>query len=429
MTVNNALVTTVNNLLGSLIGVQLILSTAQIEALMGGDVDAGIFFDKLAQRVGHTGTYGDLAAGTYSLQTIALAAADAAAKPTTAAALRVFGGQVGPGYQVPLKDLFGLGVWKNMPVGEASAAPALHAGINAYQLMSYAVQAGPTKVDLSNAVSLLVPVSTVKIGLATSSTPGRPRFAFGPAGETSVFTAAMRLGILIDLPVNIPLIASVSVHLPILIDVAAAKAEVTAIACASTAEQARDTTVAVRTTTGEINAYIGDTAFDPLAKTMPELNAGHIRQATIANVTLLPILGLPSLLDVKGSAVVQPVAGAASYPMAFGPGVGGPTAPGAPKTVGNSLSIGQTLGGLTAGLLSSNGLDIQVLGACLPLLCGAAKSLVRDTVLPAIVAPVTGLVGTVVDPLLNNVLAALGVQLGHATVWVTGARCGVPVLV
>jgi uncharacterized membrane protein len=39
------------------------------------------------------------------------------------------------------------------------------------------------------------------------------------------------------------------------------------------------------------------------------------------------------------------------------------------------------------------------------------------------------LLGNVADPLLDNVLAALGIELGHATVWTTGVRCGVPVLI
>ena len=166
VTVTNALVNSVNGLLGALVGVNLTLSTAEIEALMGGNVDAGLFFDSLARRVGHDGTYGSLTQGTYRLSDIAQAAADAAGKPATAAALRAFATQVGTGYQVPLKDLFGLGVWKNMPVGEADAAPALRAGLNAYQLVSYAVQSGPAAVDLSQAVSLLVPSDAVWRGAA-----------------------------------------------------------------------------------------------------------------------------------------------------------------------------------------------------------------------------------------------------------------------
>ena len=64
------------------------------------------------------------------------AAASAADDSAPAAALPLLAGQVGNGYAVPLNGLFGLGVWKNMPVGGADEKPALRAGINAYQLFS-----------------------------------------------------------------------------------------------------------------------------------------------------------------------------------------------------------------------------------------------------------------------------------------------------
>ena len=425
VTVTNALVNSVNGLLGALVGVNLTLSTAEIEALMGGNVDAGLFFDSLARRVGHDGTYGSLVQGTYRLSDIAQAAADAAGKPATAAALRAFATQVGTGYQVPLKDLFGLGVWKNMPVGEADAAPALRAGLNAYQLVSYAVQSGTAAVDLSQAVSVLVPVSTVKLAAVSSTPTSRPRFAFGPAGETSVATSALRLRVLVDLPVGVSGIASVNVHLPILIDVASAQAEVTGITCPDTGEQARDSVVAVQASSGLVRAYVGDTAFEPIAKPMPAIGAAQIQTAAIAQVQLFGFGGA----TVKGRAIAEPLTGVSNAALAFGPGVGTPSAPIAAQTVGNQVMIGQTLSALTTSLLESNGLTIELLGACLPIVCAAQTSVVRNTVLPALVAPVTNLVGTVVDPLLNNVLTTLGIQLGHATVWVNGARCGVPVLV
>jgi uncharacterized membrane protein len=47
---------------------------------------------------------------------------------------------------------------------------------------------------------------------------------------------------------------------------------------------------------------------------------------------------------------------------------------------------------------------------------------------------VGGTVGTLVgglgvDTLVTDLLSALGVSAGYANVWVTGTRCGVPVLV
>ena len=109
--------------------------------------------------------------------------------------------------------------------------------------------------------------------------------------------------------------------------------------------------------------------------------------------------------------------------------MGTPAAPGQPATIGNGSQVGPLISTLTTSLTASDGLRLQVFGVCLPLVCDANKSLIRSVVLPAIVAPVSGLVGNTVDPLRDNVLAALGVQLGHATIWATGARCGVPVLV
>jgi uncharacterized membrane protein len=41
----------------------------------------------------------------------------------------------------------------------------------------------------------------------------------------------------------------------------------------------------------------------------------------------------------------------------------------------------------------------------------------------------TLILSPVVDPLVDGLLGALGVQLGFVDTWVTGVRCGVPVLV
>lgn len=433
--ITTPLVSTLNGLLGSLLGIPISLGKTDIQSLMQGNVSAGLFFDSLASKEGFTGTYGELVSKSHGLKDIASAAADAASTPETKAALNAFAGQVSNRYSVPFTGLFGLGVWKNMPVGGADEPPALRAGMNAYQLITYAVQSGPTAIDLSKAVSLLVPNSAVKIGLVSSGSGDRPRFAFGPAGETQVGTSALRISIQIDLPVSIPVVASVNVHLPIILDVAAAQAEVTGIDCANTAEQARDTTVTVHARSGLVNAYIGDVpAYDPMAKSLPVMTAADVKQTDIASISLL---GSALAIDVKGRAIAQPVTGSgpSDATLTFGPGVGSPTQPASPQTIGNTVQIGQTVSGLTTSLLKSDGLDVQIvpLGVCLPVVCSLLQSTglstVTGTVLPALVQPVTDLLGTVVDPLLTNVLAVLGVQLGTATVWTTGARCGVPVLV
>ncbi|HKT75467.1 MAG TPA: TadG family pilus assembly protein [Sphingobium sp.] len=420
ITVTNSLVTSVNDLLGALLGIKLQLNAADIQTMMSGTVDAGRFFDALAARVGESGSYHDLTNRTVGLQDLLLAAASAADQPTTAATLTLVAGQVSNSYSVPLAGLFGLGVWKNMPVGEADDRPALRAGLNAYQLFAFAVQAGNGSIDLSDAVSRVVSGSTVRIAAMATGPMDRPRFSFGPAGETSVGTSALRLQLLLGLSLSI--LGTGVDQLPVLIDVAAARADVTAIDCPDTAEQARDTRVSVLASSGLVNAYIGQAPANAMSRPMPPVSASDIAPARILN-----ILGL---ITVDARAVAQPVMGN-SGTLTFGPGgqgtIGQPGAPGIPASIGNGSQVGPLLTSLLASLTAANGLQVSVLSLCIAPLCSG--SAVRSQLLGAITAPLTGLIGTAVDPLLDNLLTALGIQLGHATLWTTGARCGVPVLV
>ncbi|UZW57206.1 hypothetical protein NUH86_21005 [Sphingobium sp. JS3065] len=425
LTVTNALVNGVNDLLGALLGITLRLSTADVEALMASNVDAGLFFDALAQRVGESGTYADLTDRTVGLRDLLHAAASAADNASTAATLNLVAGQVGNGYAVPLKGLFGLGVWKNMPVGGADGKPALRAGINAYQLFSFAVQAGNGRVDLSNAVGTVAPGSSVLLAAMATGPMDRPRFSFGPAGETSVATSAVRLQLDVGIR-NVTLLGVplVSVNLPVTIDIAAAQGQVSAIDCPDTAEQARDMRVTVQASSGLVNAYVGALPAGAMTRPMPALSAADVQPVQIVNA-----LGV---LTVDSRAVAQPVMGN-SGALVFGPGgqgmIGRPGSPGTPASIGNGSQVGPLLTSLVGSLAASDGLQVQLLGLCLPTVCETTRALARSQLLSSVVNPIAALVGTTIDPLVTNLLAALGIQLGHATVWVTGARCGVPVLV
>lgn len=420
LTITNSLVTSVNDLLGALLGIKLQLNATDIQYLMSGAVDAGRFFDALAARVGETGSYQDLTSRTVGLRDILSAAASAADQPTTAATLTLLAGQVSNSYAVPLTGLFGLGVWKNMPVGEADDRPSLRAGLNAYQLFAFAVQAGNGTIDLSDAVSRVVNGSTVRIAAMATGPMDRPRFSFGPAGETSVGTSALRLQLLLGLSLSI--LGTGVDQVPVLIDIAAARADVSAIDCPDTAEQASDTRVSMLASSGLVNAYIGQGPANAMSRPMPPLSASDIRPARI--------LSILNIVTVDARAVAQPVMGN-SGTLVFGPGgqgtVGRPGVPGTPASLGNGSQAGPLLSSLLTSLTAANGLQVGVLSLCIAPLCSG--SAIRSQLLTAITAPITGLVGTSVDPLLDNLLAALGIQLGSATLWTTGARCGVPVLV
>lgn len=425
LTVTNTLLNSVNKLLGALIGISLRLSTTEIEALMGGNVDAGNFFDALAKRTGQTGTYFQLTQGTYGIGDIALAAADAAGNADTAAALRTFGTAAGNSYRVPLAGMFGLGVWKNTPVGSADSRPSLRAGLNAYQLITYAAQAGPGVVDASDLVNLLLPSnpgSTVKVVAVASGAAARPRFSFGPAGETNAGTSMLRLQLDVS-PIGVATV-------PLVVDVAAADTSLTAIECANQTEQNTQTRVTLTANSGLVNIYLGKLLkADGMTKAMPPLTKNDFDFAPLVDTRPLlgPILGI----WIDGKAAVAPVVGATNSTVVFGPGgrgtVGSPQAPGQSVTVGNAAQVGNTISGLGSFLGGRNG-GLRV--------CVGLTGCVIDTsdnALLGLVGNVLNSVGSVLnntaDPLLDNVLAALGVELGHATVWVTGARCGVPVLI
>lgn len=436
-----SLIDLVNTLLGALLNLKLTLTDPDIRGLMSGNVDAGKFFDGLASRTGQTGTYAELMTKSYGMQDIALAAADAAYAPATEQALRNFAGMVNNTYKVPFSSggvpLFGLGVWKNMPVGEADVQPALRAGLNAYQLIAFAVQAGPGAIDLSNLAGLAIPGSTVRLAAVANGPMAQPRFSFGARGEAAVSTSQVRLKLNVGLPpisLSVPGIFNnlLDVHsVPLLIDIAPATAVVSDIACSGSTEQIDDTRVTVNTTSGLVRAYIAEVPDSVMSKQMPALPAPTA--ANLINLDLSNVLGL-NILSVKAN--VKVVAGdvtGASGQLAFGPNdagkIGTPQTPGRSLGLNNKSQVGATVGSLIAQVPSGVDVNVKVLGL---LDLGLGKGLLGNIV-GGITTPLSGLVGTTVgstvDPLLDNLLAALGIQLGDATVWVTGARCGVPVLI
>lgn len=426
------LVSTVNGLLGALVGINLNLSAPEIGALMANNVDAGKFFDALAARAGHTGTYRELVQRSFGMQDIAAAAADSTSNAATAAALRRFGGLVGNGYRVPLTNLFSLGLWSNVPVGEADDKPALRAGLNAYQLISFAAQAGPGVVDASDLVSVVAPGSTVRIAAVANGAIAQPRFAFGPAGEARVSTSQVRLQLALGLPkisVGLPLVGSSLVDvnsLPVLIDIAPGTAQVTQIACPATDNQARDTRVSVRADSGLVRAYIAEVPAAVMTTAMPQITT--VNPATLIGTDVAGLI----TVSVTARVVAGSVLGAGSV-LTFGPGgngtVGNPQAPGTAASIRNGSQVGPTVNTLIGGL--PTGLDVRVslLRGVVGISTQPIASAVLSDLTGSITTQLTNLVGLSVDPLLDSVLAALGIQLGDASVWATGARCGVPVLI
>jgi len=429
----------VNTILGALLNTApLDLQSRDVEAMMSHDVDAGLFFDNLAQRRNFTGTYNDLLEenGPFVLSDVLNAAADATSDQLSAAALRKVAGSPGAQTQIDLSHMFGLGVWKNMPVGEADARPALRAGMNAYQLLTFATQRVGGKIDLSGLTSTLSGTnSTVRVGAVVMDSGAQPNFSFGPAGETTVATAAARLEVKVGLPDITLLNQRVTVNIPLVLEVAPASGTIDRITCSGTNEQRRDTEIEVTARTGLVSAFIGKATPEvmnrpfgtPILVPTPEA----ITKLEL-DLTIIPILPLKINAGIEGKAELTNLVQAATDTRTFGPNgsgkIGSPDTLGIPITVNNRSQISNSVSTLLNKLELNVGTEVNLLGLNLSLL-NLRLATLKSQLIQQITGLLTDTISGVVDPLLDAVLGALGIRLGHATVWATGARCGVPVLV
>jgi uncharacterized membrane protein len=437
----------VNKLLSLLAGYDIALAGLQIQALQGSNVDAGLMFDALAAAKGETGTYSDLMRRTdISLADLIAACQAGTTNATVKGALQVINGAGAGAIKVPLTKLFALGVWNKMPVGGANQKQSLRAGLNAYQLISYALQTNNRTANLASGLNLNLPGgSQVLLAASDSATMERPRFGFGPAHETTVSNSALRLQLNVKLtdlsgllnglglsivdqlalgPVKAILGGGVDVNLPVLIELAPGSAAISSISCGS--EAANDAQVNVTANSGLLNAYLGTLPSDVMKQPFrPIVTTGltpDLKTVSLINVNLLGL----DLLKVDIRAKVGPIAGAVDKPLQFFQDARGNGIIGHPPSSGTAARVpnGSQLGPLLTGLAGNLDITATLLGIRIttgPLLTNVTN---------AVLVPLNTLVlSPLVDPLVDGLLGALGVQLGFVDTWVTGVRCGVPVLV
>jgi uncharacterized membrane protein len=436
----------VNSLLSLLAGYNIALTGIQIQALQASNIDAGLMFDALAARKGETGSYSDLMLRSdITLADIIAASQTATTNTAVIGALQVIGAAGASSIKVPLANLFALGVWKNMPVGGADKKQSLRAGLNAYQLISYALQTNNRTANFGSGLNLALPGgSQVLLAASDSATMARPRFGFGPAGETTVSNSALRLQLnvkltdlsglfkglglsVVDQLVLAPLTSllglPVDVNLPVLIEVAPGSAAISSISCGQ--EASTDAKVGVTANSGLLNAYLGTLPSDVLKQPFrPIVTTGS--SPDLKSVPLITgALGALGLLKVDIRAKVGPILGA-SKTLEFRQVAGGNGIIGHPPTSGSAARVGNgsQLGPLLTGLAGNLDITATLLGISIttgPLLTNVTN---------AVLVPLNTLIlSPLVDPLVDGLLGALGVQLGFADTWVTGVRCGVPVLV
>jgi uncharacterized membrane protein len=414
-----------NALLSSLTGSSVNLTVAQYNGLVNANLDALTFMNALATQVGVTaGTYDQLLQSKVTAGQILSAAASALGAQGQIADVNAVTGlaslqaalQGNP--QINIGQLFDLGIWGGTQIGADNSPAALHAGLNLYQIASFALEIA----NGSNAVA--IPTSTLGVpglaGLSIAASaiePPQSTFAFGPIG-VSVHTAQVRLQLNLQV---LPLVGNTGlVQVPLYVEVGSGTAQITNIQC--TGNPATDAQVDVATSNGLASVYIGQAPSGLMTNFSQPIPASSIQMASI--------VGLPGLLNVQAKAVAQLAAGSDNLTF-YQPGTSiQPNSTsgiiGAPPWSGSTGAQGVPALTTSSNLLSSLGtslsktLQVQLclLGLCSPN-SGALGSLI------GVLNPLLG----DVDGLLNPLLSALGINIGYMYTDVTGVRCGYPVLV
>lgn len=444
-----------NALLKALLGGGISLTVAQYDGLLKTDVQALPFLNALATNLNITaGTYNSLLNTRASVGQVLDAAVQVLNQQGHLADVQVqalnalldLKGKVTTPNDIRLGDLIDLGVWKPQPIGSPNPASALDAGLNLYQLVTFSAQLanGNNAVAIPGLGLNLGPVLNISLQATAIEPPQKPYFTLGPVGA-QVHTAQVRLKLNLSL-LNLPGLTGSGVNLPIYIEVGQGDARLSSITCGR--EPATDAVVKVSATSAVAAVYIGDVDNNVMKNFSKPVTVGP---AKLIDVNLL---GLVDVVSVTGLAKV-PVGAGAPTTLTFtqpqpGPQPVAPEPPGKTGIIGPVSGDGQRARAISSGMAENlgqalyNNLDIEVgllanlvqvnvnlkQDSCvrllgIPLACFGKTDGSDGRALLALLSGVLGLVDNLLDPLVQ----ALGLQLGYIDVYVTGVRCGVPVLV
>ena len=386
-----------NALLGNMFGASLSLSAMDYQALVDAKIDMFDFLNALAERVNLTGVSYDTLLSTNLKVTDIVAALLSAQKAAngvnaaTVALTSISQALTGLTTKVTPASLVSLGPYGAMTVGQK---PKVSATASALGVLSAAAALANGTNQVSANVSAGLPgIAGVTVQAAIGERPvGTSWIKVGQKGA-SVHTAQTRILL------NVQLLGGggvASVHVPVYVEIASGTATLNALTCGYPNVVTSTATLGV--SPGIVDAWIGNVSAADLKNFSTKPNPPSATLAVVGPVT---------------------VSGRAHATMANS----------APTTVNFSYAEIQAqtkktvnttsfLSSLTSSLLGDLSLNVQVAGLGLPI--------------PGIGGTVTGIISGAtapIDQLLASTLAALGVGLGQADVWVSGLRCDGAVLV
>lgn len=386
-----------NDLLQGMLGTSLSLSAMDYQALLDARVDAFDFLGALAAQVDITGvTYDELLSSNMKAADV-LKALHATQQSTngnnagTAALAAMSQAMLGSQIQIAPSALIDTGPYGGLPVAQK---PKAGVGLSAFDVVFATGQLanGTNQISANAGLSLPGVVSATLAATIGERPQGKSWITVGTQGA-SVHTAQTRILLTVQLA-GIGGIASV--NLPVYVEVASGTAQLKQIACGY--PDVQTSTVKLAVTPGIVDAWIG-----------------QITPAELANFTSAPNPPPATLVTLPGAKVTGRAHAAIANPGATEVVFDYSDISAHKKKTVNTTSFA---GSLTSTLLGDLQLTVTALGFGLPV-----------PGLGASVANIASGATASIDQLLATSLAALGVGVGQADVWVSGIRCDGAVLV
>ncbi|WOH76378.1 pilus assembly protein TadG-related protein [Bradyrhizobium sp. NDS-1] len=387
----------INAVLGSMLGTNLSLTAMDYQALANARIDAFDFLSALATRASVTGpTYDNVLTGNIKMADLitAMLATQQSTNGNNAATItlsNIAQAVSGQSTRIAPGSLLNLGPYGSLAVGQK---PKIGVSLSLLNLLSGAAAVANGTNQIATSVNLNLPgITQVSVVATIGERPvGSGWFAVGAQGA-SVHTAQTRVLITIQLAGSggIP-----AVNLPIYVEVAAGTATLSAISCGR--PDISSTTVSLGVTPGVVDAWVG-----------------NVTIADMTNFRTKPNPPPATLLSVAGVSVTGRAHAEISNSTA--------------KQVDFTYSDIQaqtiktvTTTNFTSSLMSSLLRDMSLTVTSGPLALP----------LPGVGSTVANILSgatSSIDQILAGTLAALGVGIGQADVWVSGVRCDGAVLV
>jgi uncharacterized membrane protein len=380
-------------LLSALGGSSVTLSVMDYNALAGANVDLLSFADALRTQLRLTGVSYDQVLATHTTLPVVVAAMASAVGGTAGTLLSGIATRL-PATQIVPALLMNLG-----PMGrEVSVQGGQRLSIDAFGLLREAltIAGGARQVSMNLGAGIPGLAATQVTLVVGNRLVSSPYIAVGRDGNATVTTTQTRLLVSTQIASALPLGISL-LNVPIVVELAQARATLAQVQCAPP-RRAVSVQLNVTPSPGTISiASVNTATFGNLSTPVA------YSPATIASVPLILALRAQTSIQLNSSTPI---------PVTFS---AGEIAAHTVKTVNSSALAG----GLAASLLRNTQLTASVLGILtLPL-----------SVVTTAVGGALQLAAPLLDGLLNQLTALLGIGIGQADTRIDGVRCGAPMLI